>query len=248
MRWRVIDLETRDAFMNMALDEAASEAVGAGDSPPTIRFYKWLPSAVSIGYFQSIEDEVNLSRCAELGINIVRRRTGGGAVYHDGRGEVTYSVIAPLDLFPKDLMLSYREICGWIITALGRLGIEAEFKPVNDILVKGRKISGSAQTRRAGVLLQHGTVLYGLDVKTMFEVLKVTQEKISDKMIKAAEERVTSILRNKSVEEKEVVEALKFGFVQEKEWEQGRWSRKELKRAEELAETRYKTKEWNFWR
>ena len=83
MKWRIVGLETHDAYFNMALDEAISEGIMNGSSPPTIRFYTWKPGAVSIGYFQSIRDEVNLKTCKELGIDHIRRWTGGGAVYHD---------------------------------------------------------------------------------------------------------------------------------------------------------------------
>src|SRR3989338_1614152 len=102
MKWRLIELEQHDAYTNRAIDEAVSEGVASGTSPPTIRFYTWKPSAVSIGYFQSLADEVDLKRCMDAGVNWVRRRTGGGAVYHDQLGEITYSVIAPEREFPKD--------------------------------------------------------------------------------------------------------------------------------------------------
>src|SRR3989344_9694956 len=98
-KWRVLPLESYDAYMAMAIDEAISEAVAAGGEP-TIRFWSWKPSAVSIGYFQSLDEEVNIQRCYELGVDYVRRRTGGGAVYHDSKGELTYSVIAPEAMFP----------------------------------------------------------------------------------------------------------------------------------------------------
>src|SRR3990170_1329263 len=98
MKWRVIPLHVTDAFKAMAIDEAVFEFVGAKKSPPTIRFWRWQPSAVSIGYFQSAEDEVNLDACKQFGVDVVRRRTGGGAVYHDYNGEITYSVIASEDI------------------------------------------------------------------------------------------------------------------------------------------------------
>ena len=143
----------------MAVDEAIAAGIAAGTSPPTIRFYTWKPCAVTIGYFQCLRDEVDREACSSKGIDVVRRRTGGGAVYHDEHGEITYSVIAPESYFSKDIRASYREICGGIIGGLGRLGIAAEFRPINDVVVNGRKISGSAQTRRQGILTQHGTVL-----------------------------------------------------------------------------------------
>ena len=239
-------LEVHDGFMNMAIDEAVSEGISKGISPPTMRFYRWKPSAVSIGCFQSLLDEVDVEKCEELGIDYVRRRTGGGAVYHDYNGEITYSVIAPESLFPKGIMKSYKVICEWIIDGLKFLGVEGYFQPVNDIIVEGKKISGNAQTRRGNVLLQHGTILYDLDLKTMFTVLKVGEEKISDKMIKSVEERVTRLLNHKKVSMKDVTEALIRAFTKRKDYEMKTWTKEELTRAKELVSLRYKTKEWNF--
>ena len=247
MKWRVIPLHVTDAYMAMGIDEAVLEAVANG-MQPTLRFWRWNPSAVSIGSFQSIEDEVNLERCSELGVDIVRRITGGGAVYHDFDGEITYSIAGRLEIFPKDIRESYRLICGWIIDGLKNLGIEAQFVPVNDIVVNGKKISGNAQTRRRGVLLQHGTILCDLDVRKMFSLLKVSQEKISDKMIKSVEERVTKLLNFGSFSMEEVYRALLKGFTHGKEFEIGQLTQTELGRAKELAETKYRSHEWNFTR
>src|SRR3989344_7958179 len=177
MKWRIIPLSTQDAFLNMAIDEALCESVANGKASPTIRFYRWKPSAVSIGYFQSLRQEVDTERCKSAGIDVVRRRTGGGAVYHDE--EITYSIIAPEHLLPKGITESYHVICGWVIKGLENIGLVGEFKPINDIIVNGKKISGNAQTRRNGVVLQHGTILHGLDVEKMFSLLKVGQEKIA---------------------------------------------------------------------
>lgn len=247
VKWRVIPLHVTDAFTAMAIDEAVSESVANG-MQPTIRFWRWQPSAVSVGYFQSLNDEVNLDACKESNVDVVRRRTGGGAVYHDYQGEITYSVIAPEWMFPKGIHESYNLICGWIIAGLKRLGIEAQFIPINDIVVNGKKISGNAQTRRNGVLLQHGTILYDLDARKMFSLLKVSQEKISDKMIKAVEERVTRVLNFGNFSMDECYQALLKGFTDGKAWEFGKLTDAEVSHAEELARNRYKTQEWNFKR
>jgi len=243
MKWRVIPYQENDAFFNMAIDEAVSEAVGSGESPATIRFYGWNPRAVSIGYFQSLAREVDLAECRREGVDVVRRRTGGGAVFHDS--EITYSIIGPESMFPKDIIASYKEVCGALIDALGTLGINAEFKPINDITVGGKKISGNAQTRRAGVLLQHGTLLYEVDVERMFSVLRVPDEKIKDKMIASVKERVTSIRQQKGVAREEVLRALTDSFTRGKDFQEGELSRKEIARAMELAESRYGKDEWN---
>ncbi|MFH0884093.1 MAG: biotin/lipoate A/B protein ligase family protein [Candidatus Micrarchaeota archaeon] len=247
MKWRVIDFTENGAFTNMAIDEAVTESVAAG-GPPTIRFYGWKPSAVSIGYFQSMEKEVDAARCAAEGVDIVRRRTGGGAVYHDNLGEITYSVIGKEELFPKDIIASYRLICGWITDSLGILGIPAEFKPINDIVVNGKKISGNAQTRRNGVLLQHGTILYSVDVDRMFSVLRVSDEKIKDKMIATVKERVTSITQQKHIDRDTVYRALVKGFTDGKESHFDSLTKNEISKALGLTETRYKTREWNWMR
>ncbi len=246
MKWRVIGMEACDAYANMAIEEAAWEGVRNGTSPPTIRFYCYKPRAVSIGCFQSIRDEVNLDECKNSGIDVVRRWTGGGAVYHDQ--EITYGVIAPLNKFPKNIIESYRLVCGWMVKALESLGIEAEFRPINDILAGGKKISGSAQTRRGGVLLQHGTLLYDLDLATMFSVLNVSREKISDKMIKSAEERVTCVSRHCDMDKREVYQALVAAFTEGKDFEFGRWSEDEIARARELAERKYGSEGWLYLR
>jgi lipoate-protein ligase A len=248
VRWRVIPLQVHDGFINMALDEAIGENIAAG-STPTIRFYRWKPSAVSIGYFQSLEDEVDLVECDRLGVDYVRRRTGGGAVYHDFDGEITYSLLAPQDMYGPDIPASYREICGCLVKSLAILGLEAEFSPVNDVLVDGKKISGSAQTRRDGVLLQHGTLLHRVDPEVMFGLLRAGEEKMRDKFVTSVKSRVTSVVDQLGqVEMEEVYRALLAGFTEGKTWDYGEIAPGELERARILAIERYRSREWNFSR
>jgi len=252
--WRYLGFSVNDAPTNMGIDEAVGRLKAKMASPDTIRFYRWKPSAVSIGYFQVAQEEVNLEACASMGISLVRRITGGGAVYHDYNGEVTYSVIADLDhtLIPLDIRKSYEFICRGIITALAELGIEAEFKPINDITVNGRKISGNAQTRRWGTILQHGTILLDSDIHTMFKVLRVSKEKISDKHIRAVEERVTTVRRElgRRVEFEEMVEALKKGFEETFETAliEAGLSVEEHRLVDDLRIRKYMSGEWNLRR
>ena len=183
--WRLLKTGAGTAYWNMAVDEAMLIARAEGRCPNTVRLYTWRPSAVSIGFFQSLEREVDVEECRRMGVDVVRRITGGGAVFHDEHGEVTYSIVVPEEYlkrsFPhSSIQESYELLCKGVLEGLKELGVSAEFKPVNDILVSGRKISGSAQTRRRGVILQHGTLLLKSDLKTMFRVLKVSGEKISD--------------------------------------------------------------------
>jgi len=216
-KWRFLPLSVNDAYTNMAIDEAILRSLAEDNSiPNTVRLYRWNPSAVSIGYFQNLHLEVDLDKAKKMHVNVVRRLTGGGAVYHDYHGEITYSVIARLEGsgIPKGILDSYRYICNGLIIALKNMGINAEFRPYNDILVNGKKISGSAQTRKVGIILQHGTLLVDVNVDKMFSLLKVPNEKIRDKLIASVKERVTSlkhVLGNKPSFDY-VAEALKKGF------------------------------------
>jgi lipoate-protein ligase A len=245
--WRVISLNSYSAAENMAIDEAISSLVKEGLSPPTIRFYRWSPGAVTIGCFQCVYDEADLDACRRLGIDFVRRATGGGAVYHDPAGEITYSVIAPESLFSKDIRESYREICSCIIAGLAKLGIDAAFRPINDVIVGGRKVSGSAQMRRQGVLTQHGTILYGLDRNTMFSVLKPSKLKLSDKPAASFGDGVACIQELCGASMEELYAALLEGFTEGKDWEYGKLSEQEEARVKDVM-WKYGSYEWNFSR
>ena len=252
-------LESQNGYRNMAEDEALIKT----GSKPTLRLYTWKPSAVSIGYFQSIEDEVDIDFCRKNGIDIIRRNTGGGAVFHDESGELTYSLIYPLGKWNKfaksigkngnNIMETYKIICNCLILGFEKLGIEANFKPINDIETDGKKISGNAQTRREGYLLQHGTLLYSLNTEKMFKVLKVSDEKIRDKRIASAKERVTSIilqLDDANMDFKKVIGAMVAGFETElkEKMKIERLKKEEKAMMEKLAEEKYSCEWWNYQR
>jgi len=228
----------------MAIDEALM-----ANKIPTLRIYKWKPSAISIGYFQSMYEEVNLDECRKNRVDVVRRITGGGAVYHDTNGEITYSVILPTKMFPN-IMRSYMAIGNCLISGLKMAGINASYSGINDIVVNGRKISGSAQTRRHGTILQHGTILLRVNVKKMFSLLRVSDKKLTDKEIKRVEERVTSIEKEIGrVNDEEIINSLIEGFKNglNAEIEEGELSNDEAKIAQNLVK-KYESKEWNFKR
>ncbi|UCG71228.1 MAG: lipoate--protein ligase family protein [Thermoplasmata archaeon] len=233
----------------MSIDESIMVHVGQDYSPPTIRLYGWLPPAVSIGYFQGLAEEVDLEKCKDLGIDYIRRITGGGAVFHEH--EVTYSLTIPeIDpLIPHNVLDSYKVICQGIIEGLGSLGIGAEFVPLNDIIVGGKKISGSAQTRRNHTVLQHGTVLIDTDVDKMFSILKVPSEKIKDKLISDVKERVTSInsALGKEVDFNKVCLQLAKGFERSLgiELQEGELKDTEITLANEIKRDRYANPQWN---
>jgi lipoate---protein ligase len=251
--WRLLRHGARPAFANMAIDEAILKHVVAGAVPCTMRFYRWQPSAVSIGYFQGIEEEVDLAACRARGVDVIRRLTGGGAVYHDYEGEITYSLTMPEDTpgLPRKVLDSYDLLCRGLVLGLQALGMPAEFKPINDIAVNGRKISGNAQTRRFHGILQHGTLLCEVDPQLMFTLLKVPNEKIRDKLIAGVEERVTSIKREMGeVDRDRVTQAMIDGFAEALDIEvvPGELTESELTLAEQLREERYASDDWTFKR
>ncbi len=257
VRWRLIIHGANPAPDNMATDEAILRHVTgwktARRSPPTLRFYTWDPSAVSIGYFQGIEQEVDLVACEAEGIDVVRRLTGGGAVFHDRDGEITYSLAISDDYpgIPSKVLDSYGVLCDGLVRGFRSLGLDAEFKPINDILVGGKKISGNAQTRRFGGILQHGTLLRDVNPQLMFSLLKVPNEKIRDKLIESVESRVTSISREfESITDDKVILAMIQGFEAALDIElvPGTLSRDERRLADRIKAERYETDAWNFKR
>jgi len=252
-RFRLLQTKFNTAAFNMALDEVLIKKISSGEVDPSLRFYGWKPAAVSIGYFQSLQAEVDEEKCRERGVDIVRRQTGGGAVFHDK--EVTYSMHIPLtlNLVPEKILDSYQRICGGIIRGLTAFNLSAQFVPLNDIIVGGKKISGNAQTRKQGVLLQHGTILQSVDVDKMFDLLKVPDEKMKGKLITVIKERVTSIEQQagKAIEFQSIVDALIDGFKKDfaaVEFYDDGLSEEETELARKLAEEKYAGGQWNYQR
>ena len=251
-QWRLLQTGFSTASTNMAVDRAILVANSEGKVPPTVRFYGWMPPAISIGYFQSLTDEIDLDVCKKLGVNYVRRITGGGAVFHDK--ELTYSIVIPESHpeIPKNIMKSYGRICGAVMKGLEHLGIESEYAPINDIVTGGRKISGNAQTRKLETVLQHGTVIMDVDVDKMFSLLKVPNEKIKDKLIADVKQRVTSIrhILGKDVRFEEVAKAMKMGFEEEFHVEliEGKLIKEELVLAKKFEKECFSADDWNHRR
>jgi len=249
--WRLLKTGFNDAFTNMAIDEAIEE-LHHKIGKPTVRFYGWKPSAISIGYFQSMKEEVDAEKCKELGVDVIRRITGGGAVYHDE--EVTYSFICSEEsgIVPKNILESYKKICNSLILGFGNLNLEAQFVPLNDIIVNGKKISGNAQTRRNRNVLQHGTILTEVDVDKMFSMLLVPNEKIKGKLIEGIKQRVTSIKdqAGRTVEFQEVVDSMAKGFEENFEVKlvKEELTKEEAELAGKIREERFSKKEWNYKR
>jgi len=194
-KWRLIVSEPLPGAMNMALDEAVMMAVSCGMAHPTIRFYQWSTPCVTLGYFQSLEKEIDLSACQKAGVDVVRRLTGGRAVLH--YREFTYSLAAPVDN-PKiagSVLQSYLSISRGLLEGLVDLGVQAQLTEGPkasehnsaacfdapswyELAVQGRKLAGSAQTRRHGCLLQHGSIPVGNNTDLLFSILRFPNEEV----------------------------------------------------------------------
>ena len=192
-KWRLITDPSSRGSWNIAADYALLLSVAEGQSPPVLRFYSWSSPVITIGYFQNAETEADLAACAASNVGLIRRATGGGAVFHEH--EITYSMIFPSDhpFAGTDILDSYTKTLEPFIQALTSFGLDAKHAPVNDIEISGCKISGSAQTRRKETVLQHGTILLDIDRAKAFRCLTVPEEKTLRKKIASPAERVTCL-------------------------------------------------------
>ena len=172
MLWRLIDSDLSAPQRTAACDEAMLLARQRRLVPNTLHLYRRERPTVSIGYFESVEESLDMDAVRRHGVEVVRRASGGSAIYTDP-GQVIYAVVIDGEMVPESPNETFALICGGIIRALDILGLKGEFKPVNDVLVSRRKISGSAQMRKGGVVLQHGTLMVDTDFDVMFDVLKM---------------------------------------------------------------------------
>ena len=253
--WRLLPIETKNAAMNMAIDEAVLNARIAGEVPNTLRFYRWQPSAVSVGRNQNPENEVYLDACKQLGVDVVRRISGGGAVYHDFEGEVTYSVVAKTsDLSTADITAVYMKVYKAITDALRLLGVPADFssgdaKNCPNLTVNGKKISGSSQTITRGVVLQHGTILRSVDLPKMFQLLKLKDASCTQ-AADIAKRKITSIQTElgHKISPDTVANALAQGFkaILKIQLQEGKLTPAEEETAKKLYREKYLTVAWNL--
>lgn len=198
--WRVVKNKTYNGAMNMAIDEAIMIAYKEGKSKPTLRFYTWSPHCLTIGYFQNLEKEVDLVKCNELNIDCVRRATGGRAVLH--QNELTYSIVVGEDneLMDKSINASYKFISQGIAKGLEIEGIKIDKLSTGErisreklsaacfnahasyeITINNKKIVGSAQHRKDGVILQHGSIVLNFNVNDLYEVIKTKNPEIKER-------------------------------------------------------------------
>ncbi|NCP72111.1 lipoate--protein ligase family protein [archaeon] len=251
-KWRLISLEDKeDSYYKMASEEAIMSSVRDKSSLPTLRFYSWNKPAVSLGFFQEAKKELNLEECSKNNIEIFRRITGGGAVYKSPLYEINYSLIIREDDFciPKDVEKSYALICSGIIAGLRKLGFETTFKPVNDILLNNKKISGNAQTRVDNVILHHGTILLKPECEIMFKYLKIDDKKLLEKKVKSAKDLVCGLYDYKTIPKEKIISAIVQGFEEifNINFMTSSLTEKEKFMTKELY-SKYSDKKFIFWR
>jgi lipoate-protein ligase A len=273
-RWRLLDTGPADAFTNMAVDEAILEHRAAEGGPSTVRFYSWSPTALSLGYGQPIDAGIDLEQCRALGIDVVRRPTGGRAVLHDR--EVTYSAVIRADdpRVASGVLASYLTISLALIRGLAYLGISAELLPLRrgplppsketspvcfatpssfEVAVRGRKIIGSAQRRAHGVVMQHGSIPLSWDLDTMCAVFGVAPRGGQSATGERAYHTGMTSLQEagaRAYTYAEVVAALTRGIAETWEVEliPGQLTAAERQLSTHLRDTKYRSEAWTWHR
>ncbi|PSQ21202.1 lipase [Halobacteriales archaeon QS_9_67_17] len=255
--WRLIREQTLPGPEAMAYDEAAARTAAAG-GPRTVRLYRWRPSTLSLGYRQAT-DSVDWDACERAGVDVVRRNTGGGGIYHDTDGDISYSIIAPADEVPGDLLETYEQFCEPLFDAFADLGVDARFvgeeqaaihepacylralHPAHDIVAgDGRKLSGNAQYRRQDAVIQHGSITFRSEPERHVDCFagEVTPTTFA--------ERVTGLReQNPDLTRREVVTTLEAALADWAGATEGAWTDEEVAFAERRADEKYRSEAWN---
>ncbi|MDR0417551.1 MAG: lipoate--protein ligase family protein [Propionibacteriaceae bacterium] len=245
-RFESIEDGPRDPYRHMALDQVMAEELAAGRRGPTLRFWQWAASAVVIGSYQSWANEVDEAAAARHGVTVVRRVSGGGAMFVEPGNTITYSLVVPGSLVDGlSFVESYAFLDAWCVGALRGLGVDAAYVPINDIVSPAGKIAGAAQKRFAdGTVLHHVTMAYDIDAAKMTEVLRIGREKLSDKGTASAAKRVDPLRSQTGLSREEVIAAMTGHFGRLYGLAASALTATELARAEDLVRTKFATKAW----
>lgn len=243
--WELLREESLAPAMNVALDEVLTRRVGAGERPPTLRFWSWAASAVIIGRFQSVRNEVDQDEATARDVTIVRRITGGGAMFVQPDATITYSIYLP-ERYVEGLSFveSYAALDSWVVAVLRDLGVDAWYAPLNDITSAEGKIGGAAQARRAKAVLHHTTVSYEMNTDEMVRILRIGREKLSDKGIASAAKRVSPLRRQTDLPRAAILEELITGFRDRFGLTEGTITPDERAAATALVRDQYATERW----
>lgn len=244
--WQILHPGPLSPREHVALDQVLTEEVGAGRRPATLRLWEWDETAVVLGSFQSVKNEVDQKNLDKYGVQLVRRITGGGAMFMEAGSVVTYSLYVPSDLVHgMSFAESYAFLDSWVLDALHGLGINARYEPLNDIASPSGKIGGAAQKRLgSGAVLHHATLSYDIDGDRMTEVLRIGREKLSDKGTQSANKRVSPLRSQTGLERSAIIDHFKQTFVEHYGGTPGELTEDELARARELAQSKFASREW----
>ena len=244
--WQLIHSKSVPPVMQMALDEVLATEVGEGRRKPTLRIWEWDEPAVVIGSFQSLKNEVDPENAKKYGFTVVRRISGGGAMFMEAGSVITYSIYAPTDLVQgMSFADSYAFLDEWVITALKSLGIDAYYQPLNDITSPKGKIGGAAQKRLgSGAVLHHVTMSYDMDGEKMVQVLRIGREKLSDKGITSAVKRVDPLRSQTGLTRAEIIDRMKQTFTGLYGATSGDITEEEYAKANDLVANKFGTDEW----
>ncbi|MHA7304133.1 lipoate--protein ligase family protein [Arthrobacter sp. TMN-49] len=244
--WDIIAPTVLPTAVNVALDEVLTEAVGAGRRNPTLRFWDWDEPSVVIGSFQSVRNELDPDGVQRHGIKVVRRISGGGAMFMEAGNCITYSLYLPQSLVDGlTFEDSYKFLDDWVLEALKATGVQAFYVPINDIATDLGKIGGAAQKRLSnGGMLHHVTMSYDIDADKMVQVLRIGKEKLSDKGTRSAKKRVDPLRRQSGMSRQEILEVMTGVFTQRYGARPSVLSAEELAEAQRRVETKFGTAEW----
>ncbi len=245
--WQLITDDPTPPMLHMAIDEVLTLEVAAGRRKPTLRMWEWDSNAVILGRFQSVRNEVDMEGARKHDITVTRRITGGGAMFVEPANTITYSLYAPESLVRGlSFVDSYAFLDEWVVAGLRALGVDAFYKPINDLSSAEGKIGGAAQTRRSGAVLHHVTMAYDMNPAKMLEVLRIGREKLSDKGSVSANKRVTPLSQQTRMPREEIVKSLVGTFEDRYGLSRSALTDEELAAAEKLRRDKFESEEWIY--
>ncbi|PZR55311.1 lipoate--protein ligase family protein [Xylanimonas oleitrophica] len=244
--FELLDAGYQGPRMQMALDEVLARQVAEGRRRPTLRFWDWAAGSVIIGSFQSLRNEVDVEAADRFGLEVVRRITGGGAMFVEPGNAITYSLYVPDTLVAgMSFADSYAFLDQWVLRALRTVGVDATYQPLNDIASPQGKIGGAAQKRlAAGGVLHHVTMSYDIDAQKMLDVLRIGREKLSDKGIKSAVKRVDPLRSQTGLPREDVIAAMVAEFTASYGLRPVKLDDETRAEAQELADGKYADPAW----
>jgi len=248
--WRLVNLGSRDGYFIQTVYEAVAKSVGCGRQPPTINLVYPSEPYVCIGVHQLPDLEVDMRYCEECGIPVIRRQVGGGAVYLD-HNQQFYHVILPRTHHIARAGISefFRNVLKAVVCFYRSYGLDAAYKPVNDVVINGRKASGNGAALLHDSMVLIGNVILDFDAERAVRVLRVPDEKLRSHLVSSMGEWVTSLKRELGYvpPRDEVVRRLIECFERELNirLEEGELSREELNEVEQLSRM-FRSREWLY--